>query len=303
MLRRAADVMEFRMEEKNIRFSMKLSEDLPAFIVSDDQRLAQVLTNLLSNAVKFTPEGGSITLSARLVASPADEDAVTLEFGVTDTGIGISPENQARLFRSFEQADGTISRKYGGTGLGLAISKRIVEILGGRIWLESEEGKGSSFIFRVEVLRGTDKNGGSGAPDAAQETSGDLRGRFKDKHILLAEDIEINREIVISLLEETGVAIDSADNGSKAVEAFKSAPYKYDIIFMDIHMPEMDGYEAAQSIRALDVPRAKDIPIVAMTANVFREDIERCLAAGMNDHLGKPVDLDEIIEKLFKYIA
>ncbi|MDR1649585.1 MAG: response regulator [Synergistaceae bacterium] len=431
MLRRVTDVIEFRMEEKNIRFLVELAENLPAFAVSDDQRLAQVLTNLLSNAVKFTPAGGTITLSANLSESTVDEETVTLEFSVADTGIGISPENQAKLFRSFEQANGTISRKYGGTGLGLAISKRIVELLGGTIWLESEEGKGSRFTFRIEVLRGrgedsrlnfpdtlgaslkllvaddspvvfeyfsniadklnlrcdsassgeeacrilekddglrtvvfvswsiSDMNGielarkmkelrgenvvvimmisvfewndieadakaagvagfvskplfpsaiidclseYAGTEKAAKEVPGDLKECFKGKHILLAEDIEINREIVISLLEETGVVVDGAENGLKAVEAFKAAPLKYDVILMDIHMPEMDGYEATACIRALDVPRAKEIPIVAMTANVFREDIERCLAAGMNDHLGKPVDFDEIVAKLFKYI-
>ncbi|MDR2175940.1 MAG: response regulator [Synergistaceae bacterium] len=312
MLRRVTDVVGFRMEEKKLRFSVNLSEDLPAFIVSDDQHLAQVLANLLSNAVKFTPEGGSITLSARPSAPSPDEDAesLTLEFAVADTGIGISPENQAKLFQSFEQADGGISRKYGGTGLGLAISKRIVELLGGKIWVESEEGKGSSFIFRVEVLRGENRESCGGlspgadiSPNPPEAGAADLKDRFKGRNILLAEDIEINREIVVSLLEETGVVIDGAENGRKALEAFRDNPWKYDMIFMDIHMPEMDGYEATRGIRALDVPRAKDIPIVAMTANVFREDIERCLAAGMNDHLGKPVDFGEIVGKLFKYIS
>jgi signal transduction histidine kinase/ActR/RegA family two-component response regulator len=303
MLRRVADVIEFRMEEKHIRFLVNLSENLPAFIVSDDQRLAQVLTNLLSNAVKFTPEGGTITLSASLSEPCADEETMTLEFSVADTGIGISPENQAKLFHSFEQADGSISRKYGGTGLGLAISKRIVELLGGTIWLESEEGKGSNFIFRIEALRGKEEGSGPNFTEkVAQEAHGDLKDCFKGKHVLLVEDIEINREIVISFLEETGIVIDGVEDGRKAVEAFKAAPLKYDVIFMDVQMPEMDGYEATSCIRALDAPRAKDVPIVAMTANVFREDIEQCLAVGMNDHLGKPVDFDEIVEKLFKYI-
>jgi CheY-like chemotaxis protein len=143
---------------------------------------------------------------------------------------------------------------------------------------------------------------GTAANDGAEKPLRNLQGCFNGKHILLVEDIELNREIVISLLEETGIAIDSAENGRKAVDAFSAAPEKYDMIFMDIHMPEMDGYQATQTIRALDIPRAKDVPIVAMTANVFREDIERCLAAGMNDHLGKPVDFDEIVGKLFKYI-
>jgi PAS domain S-box-containing protein len=297
----ATNVVGFRMDEKKIGFRLDLANELPAFIVSDEQRLTQVLANLLSNAVKFTPENGSIALSARLIED--NGDICTLEFDVTDTGIGISEESLPKLFNSFEQADSGISRKYGGTGLGLAISKRIVELLGGKIWVKSEEGQGSSFTFQIVAMHGVgkekeekaEKPENTGAP-------GSHSGCFKDFQVLLAEDVDINREILCGLLEDTGVAIDIAQNGLEAVKAFEKDPEKYSLILMDIHMPEMDGYQATRAIRGLSVPRAKEVPIVAMTANVFREDVERCLDAGMNDHLGKPIDMEDVMAKLFKYL-
>ncbi|MDR2355102.1 MAG: response regulator [Clostridiales Family XIII bacterium] len=301
LLRRVIDVVGFRIEEKRIAFSLSIEENVPAFIVSDEQRLAQVIANFLSNAVKFTPEEGEVSLSARL----ADEDAAgncRLEFTVADNGIGISKENQAKLFHSFEQADGSISRKYGGTGLGLAISKRIIEILDGGVRVESEEGKGARFIFHIAAKRGT-----RGAPAEAEESgAGAFAGRaaaFAGRRILVAEDIEINREIVAALLVDTGIEIDMAENGVEAVRTFAADPARYDLIFMDIHMPEMDGFQAARAIRALDAPQAATVPIVAMTANVFREDIEFCLAAGMNAHIGKPLDLEALLDKLHMYLG
>jgi PAS domain S-box-containing protein len=435
MLRRVSDVVGFRVDEKNIEFNVRIEEGVPVSVVSDDQRLAQVLTNFLSNAVKFTPEKGAVSLTVRLIYEDKEGNC-RLEFTVADTGIGISKENQAKLFNSFEQADGGISRKYGGTGLGLAISKRIVEMMSGEIRIESEEGRGSSFIFNITVKRGTQtarrlimpgdmkkdfrilavddsrdvleyfknltsrlgiycdlaesgrdacrlmEKGGDGyyamifvdwrmpgmngveltrcikervgrkpvvimisatewsdiegmakaagvdgfipkplfpssVVDCISEyagveeyieydaNSGESEGEkaiFEGRCILIAEDIEINREIVIALLSDTGIDIDTVDNGVKAVAAFANDPGKYDLIFMDIHMPEMDGFQAAREIRALDVPRAAEIPIVAMTANVFREDIERCLDAGMNAHVGKPIDINDILDKLHTYL-
>jgi PAS domain S-box-containing protein len=429
MLQKVANVIHFRMDEKGQDFIVHIDKDIPHALIGDDQRLTQVITNLLSNAVKFTPSGGSVRLDTHLLKE--ENGICTIQIEVTDTGIGISEEQQSRLFTSFEQAENSTSRKYGGTGLGLAISKRIVEMMGGRIWIKSELHKGASFIFTIQAERGVEeersflKSGANwknirvlavddapevreyfaeiaqglgvayhvaasgeeacaliernGAYDiyfvdwnmpgmngielsrrimeydenkpvvimvssvewsmveeeaksagvkkfllkplfpssiadcindclgvgnllSAEQASFEDSDNFSDYQILLAEDVEINREIVLSLLEPTSLTIDCAENGMKALQMFSAAPDKYDMIFMDVQMPEMDGYEATRRIRALDTPRSKKIPIVAMTANVFREDIEKCLEAGMNDHVGKPLDFDEVLVKLRKYL-
>ncbi|MDR0562660.1 MAG: response regulator [Spirochaetaceae bacterium] len=290
MIRRAVEVIDFRLEEKKQRLSVEIDGAIPGILVSDEQRLAQVLANLLSNAVKFTPEGGLIAITARKLEEI--RGLCALEIRVADTGIGISLEQQKKLFQSFEQADGGISRKYGGTGLGLAISKAIVEMMNGTIRIESEVGKGSAFIFTIQAERS-----GSSAETAPPEPE-NLNRMFSGRRILLAEDIEINREIVISILEPTGIAIDEAENGRIAYERFSQAPESYDLILMDIHMPEMDGYESTRRIRAVNHPKAKSIPIIAMTANVFREDLERCKTAGMTGHLGKPLNVEELLTAL-----
>jgi CheY-like chemotaxis protein len=425
------NVINFRVDERRQYFSVYLDSNIPRIIEGDDQRLAQVVTNLLSNSVKFTPEGGTIRLNALLAG---EEDGVcTIKIEVVDSGIGISPEQRSRLFSSFEQADNGISRRFGGTGLGLAISKRIVEMMGGEIWIESELGSGSTFTFTVqarrvdgesasplrpgvnwgnirvmavddmrEILeyfseimrdlgiycdvassaaealelirsngpydiyfvdwkmpevdgielsrmiksRGSenvvimissaewsaieeeaklagvnkflpkplftasvaeaingclDASGANSLPEQKEESPLENE-RFDGRRVILAEDIEVNREIVMAFLEPTNLAIDCAENGDEALRLFRASPDAYDLIFMDVQMPEMDGYEATKRIRALDAPEAKRIPIIAMTANVFREDIDRCLAAGMNDHLGKPLDIAEVIVKLHKYL-
>jgi CheY-like chemotaxis protein len=405
--------------------------------------LAQVITNLLGNAVKFTPEQGSVSLDTRLVGE--ENGLCTIQIEVTDTGIGISPEQQGRLFHSFQQAESSTSRKFGGTGLGLAISKQIVEMMNGAIWIESSPGKGSKFAFTVQVGRGTEEKrsllasgvnwsnirilavdddpdlrdyfleiirqlgvsgdaaaGGEEAlalikqngsydmyfvdwkmpgmdgieltakikevgkdnsivimisaanlsvfedkakqagvnkflskplfPSAIANLINECLGAktliesesvkpaetddFKAYRILLAEDVEINREIVSSLLEPTGLAIDNAENGKEALRIYSEAPEKYDMIFMDVQMPEMDGYEATRGIRALEEERRsssklpefskerpKGIPIIAMTANVFKEDVEKCLKAGMDDHIGKPISLDDVLVKLRQYLT
>ncbi|MDR1490899.1 MAG: response regulator [Desulfovibrio sp.] len=299
LLRQVETVIAFKIEEKQQRFTVEVDRDVPRALVADRQRLAQVITNLLSNANKFTPKGGDIALWIRRL--PDDGNLCVLRFEVQDSGIGISQEQQPKLFQSFEQADGSISRKYGGTGLGLAISKRIVEMMGGKISIESEPGRGSTFIFTARVREGV------AAPDAEHgENLFDPnagQGRiFAGNRLLLAEDVEINREILITLLENTGVQIDIAENGREACDMFAAAQEKYDMIFMDIHMPEMDGYEATRCIRGMNLPRAGTIPIVAMTANVFREDIEKCRACGMDDHVGKPLEKGEVLAKMRIYM-
>jgi signal transduction histidine kinase/CheY-like chemotaxis protein len=427
LLQKSADVINFRVEDKRQDFKVFIDKNVPRNLIGDDQRLMQVVTNLLSNAVKFTPEEGSIHLDAKLLKDDGAMCRILVK--VTETGIGISEEQQALLFNSFQQAESSTSRKFGGTGLGLAISKRIVELMGGKIWVESEPGKGSSFFFTLHVRHGHKeehtpistergavrilavdgarsvreylrditqsmgavcdiaasaveavafiersdpydicfvdrkiRDASKGAflraikahgteirviemissadrtvfedeerlagvdkflskpifpfavADCVHECLGDSEGRrrarekdvraesFSGRRILLAEDVEINREIVLALLEPTGLDVDCAENGLAALEIFAASPDAYDMIFMDVQMPEMDGYEATRRIRGLGTERAMSVPIIAMTANVFREDVEKCLEAGMNGHLGKPIDLDEVLVTLREHL-
>jgi len=341
MIQKVVYLFEFRFEEKKQNLIVNLEPNLPERINTDDQRLTQVLTNLLGNANKFTPDGGDVTLSVRRLNDDNENNTCILEFVVSDTGIGIPKEQQSKLFDSFVQVDSGISRKFGGTGLGLAISKKIVELMNGEIRIESEENKGSSFIFTIragivnsqtQALENSDSaEGMSGAVNADAGTD---EPNFKGKRILLAEDVEINREIVITVLEPLGLEIVEAEDGQKAYDLFIADPEAYDLIFMDIHMPGIDGYEAARLIRAFEAERNKNlpnsstsftegenksmefpketpkqlsghpkgVPIIAMTANVFREDVERCLAAGMNDHVGKPLDFNVVSSKLKAYL-
>ena len=297
MITQVTTVMNFKLEEGRQNFSVRINENVPKFIIADKQRLAQVITNLLSNANKFTPEGGNIRLSVYQIEDAGSRCKLQVE--VEDDGIGISMEQQARLFRSFEQADNSISRKYGGTGLGLAISKKIIDLMDGEIWIESEPGKGSKFIFTINVGVGASENEKEDTGLTDTEFAMDL---FAGKHILAADDVEINREILIALLDGTGVTIDSVENGREACDKFAANPEIYDLILMDLHMPEMDGYEATRIIRTMKLAKARTIPIIAMTANVFREDIEKCMLAGMNDHVGKPLDINTIIAKMKHYL-
>jgi signal transduction histidine kinase/ActR/RegA family two-component response regulator len=291
LLSETVNIVEFKAEEKEHTLSVGYDDALPAAVYADKQRLTQVLANLLSNAIKFTPQKGRIELFVKCLSKNTDE--AQIYFAVRDNGIGITEEQQAKLFRSFSQADNTTSRTYGGTGLGLAISQNIVSLMGGEIKVRSSLGKGSEFSFVVTLPLG--KIPEQNDEDVIAEMP-DLRG----KYVLLAEDNEINREIVEASLEATGVSIDIAENGNEAVSLFKRNPYKYDIIFMDIVMPEKDGFAAAREIRAMK--NGEKIPIVAMTANVFKEDIESCLKAGMNDHIGKPIDFNNMFEKIKQYI-
>ena len=433
MLINITNMIDFRMNEKNLNFTVNLDSAIGHRIISDEQRLSQVIVNLLSNAAKFTPEYGIIVLDISSVEM--DEKDIRLKFAVKDTGMGIAPEEQGKLFGSFEQADGSISRKFGGTGLGLAISKRIVELMGGEIGIESELGCGTTVSFDVLAEKGTPKelrnvsqkinrenlrilavddspvareyfihlmanlglrcdvaeSGGEAlemiyaaaksgepynfffldwmmpemdgielatmirermTPDAViimisaarwtdiehQATAAGVSGfiskplfpsalidcinyamgaatdeekrrhaeqnnlDFSKCNLLLVEDVAVNREIVTVLLEATGIHIDVAENGIEAVEKFEANCEKYNLIFMDVHMPVMDGYEATERIRTSNCRTAGTIPIVAMTANAFKEDIERCLACGMNDHVSKPIDIDAMHSKMKKWL-
>jgi signal transduction histidine kinase/AmiR/NasT family two-component response regulator len=315
MFQQAANLIKAPMEKKHQNLTVNLSSDIPAIVMGDQQRLAQVITNLLSNAVKFTPEKGEIRCG--IIQAGETDETVTIQVDVSDTGIGISEEQQSQLFNSFQQADSGISRRFGGTGLGLAISKRIVEMMKGTIRIKSKPGEGSTFSFTVELKKTESRENAGAKADAEMTIEPDC---FQGHSILLAEDVEINREIVLALLEPTGLTIDCAGNGGEAVQLFCKNPGKYEMIFMDIHMPEVDGYEATRRIRVLEAESLtendpgvakhspqlrespKKIPIIAMTANVFRQDIENCLAAGMNDHIGKPLDFKKKKKKLKKYL-
>ena len=310
MLQKVITVISFRAEEKQQHLSVNIDSSVPKFIVGDDQYLAQVITNLLSNAVKFTPENGKIELLVSRAScnevSRAGESGneYELRFEVADNGIGIAVERQKKLFDVFEQAENGTTRKFGGTGLGLAISKRIVELMGGRIWVESELGKGARFIFTIKVQRSKKTNYTNTIETNGNhaENSEVINYRFPGKRMLIAEDIEINREILISLLEDTGLIIDIAENGEKALNMVTADTDKYDIIFMDVQMPIMDGLEATRRIRALPVRERGRLPIIAITANAYKDDIKSCLKAGMDDHLSKPLDIEKIFEILRKYL-
>ena len=283
------------IDEKQLRFSINTDSNVPSFFFGDGSRLMQVLVNLLSNAIKFSREGGEISLDVSF--SGEEQGICELYFAVTDTGTGISPEHQEQIFAPFNQADNSMARKHGGTGLGLVISKHIVEKMGGSMGVVSAPGKGSRFFFTVKMLRDEKKSMPVSEDEAAENID-----RLAGKKLLLAEDVEINREVFIAMLENTGVMIDTAENGKEALEMVMAAPDKYDLIFMDMQMPEMNGLEATRRIRALDAPRCKTLPIIALTANTFQNNIDDCRAAGMNTHIGKPFDINIVLEKMLEYI-
>ncbi len=288
-------VMGIKLDEKSQNLSVIYEGEFNNIFIGDETRISQVITNLLSNSIKFTPEQGNIQIRIEEVED-IDNNSI-LKISISDNGIGISEEQRERIFHSFEQADGSTSRRFGGTGLGLAICKRIVEMMDGEIWVESELDKGATFIFTIQL-----KKGKLISEKEIMEANTERNATLFSKDILLVEDVDINREIVITLLMELGMKADIAINGRQAVEIFKENPEKYDLILMDIQMPEMDGYEATRCIRALPYEYASKIGIVAMTANVFKEDIEKCLEAGMNEHISKPINLHDMQEKMIKYI-
>ena len=288
MIRVSLDSVRIDIIEKRQTLLTNIEPSIPEILVGDGKRLGQVIGNLLSNACKFTQEQGSICLNALVFG--IDDDTAVIQIEVADNGIGISKEQQENLFTPFEQADGGINRKFEGVGLGLSISRHIVEMMDGQIWVESEPGKGSKFVVRVKLriqASGTKENGSVS---------------FSGKTILLVDDNEINREIIIAILEDTKIQIECAVSGRNALEIFSSAPDRFDMILMDINMPEMDGVEATRRIRTLESKNSAAVPIIAMTANVLSGEVEKYLSAGMNDHVGKPVDFDNLLRVLKKYL-
>jgi signal transduction histidine kinase len=301
MIAKVINTMSLRVRERKQVLNVEVDPEIPRILIGDEQLLSQVFVNLLSNAVKFSFDGGIINL--RVSECEARKDACVIRVDVEDGGIGISAEHQARLFASFSQAESGHARKFGGTGLGLSISKQIVELMEGEIRVSSELGQGSHFSFTATLQKAPESAGAGVALSSAgsQEVVGGLPDLSRYR-LLMAEDIEINREIVFALLEPTGVTIESVENGREALERMSSGPADIDLILMDMRMPEMDGLAATREIRTLESSQASTIPIIAMTANVFREDVEQCLDAGMNDHVGKPLNLEELLEKLQHYL-
>ena len=264
-------------------------------IMADDLHLRQVFINILGNAVKFTRDGGSILFRSDEISH--DSDTVTLRFSISDTGIGMNPEFVTRIFDAFTQEEGRERSQYKGTGLGMAITKQLTELMGGTIEVESEIGKGSTFIVTITFQR--DKTDHS---DNRTKTIADAN--IEGVKILLVEDNDLNIEIATELLSANGAKVDTAIDGEAAVEKFSAAPEgTYDVILMDIMMPKMNGLEATRTIRQLQHPDAPTIPIIAMTANAFDDDIKATQEAGMNAHLSKPINIQEVIKTIANFTA
>lgn len=262
-------------------------------VAGDELRLSQVLVNLVSNALKFTPTGGQVSLTGRQTAI-TDQD-VTLEFVIADTGIGISPESQVRIFQPFEQE--VTGQQYGGTGLGLAISNNFVNMMGGEISLQSKPGQGSQFTVRLTLPLATHETELHMAA-SSQEGSGDTAD-LTGTRVLLAEDNDINAEIATVILETNGAQVDRARDGQEVTaELMKAPPGTYSMILMDIQMPMMNGLEATQKIRASHHPDGRTIPIIGLSANAFSQDIEKALESGMNSYLSKPISVDKLLSAI-----
>ena len=291
------NIIQPQAAAKNQQFRVTLREILSENVRCDGVRLNQVLLNLLGNSVKFTPEQGAVELTVYQEALPEDASRVRTHFLVRDTGIGMSKEYQQVIFESFSREDNTRVRKTEGSGLGMAITKYIVDAMGGTISVHSEQGRGSEFHVAFDLERAAAP--AAQAADGGERTGGvDLKG----KRILLAEDNELNWEVARELLSILELELDWAENGEICAEKFRKSPVGYyDAILMDVRMPVMDGYEATAAIRGLERADAA-VPIIAMTADAFSEDIQRCLACGMNDHLAKPIDIETVARNLKKHL-
>ncbi|NTV94620.1 MAG: response regulator [Thiobacillus sp.] len=290
------NIFSHKAKEKGLNLLVKMPAGLPTrTLVGDPLRLGQILINLYGNAIKFTHQG-SITLRADIVEERGD--SLLMRFEVTDTGIGVSAEDHKRLFTAFEQADSSMTRKYGGSGLGLAICKRLVHLMGGEIGLQSKPDQGSTFWFTVWLGKAASVQEPLPEPPAGETAESRLQRRFPGARILLAEDDPINQAVAREILAQAGLDVDLADDGDQALERARLAPY--DLILMDMQMPGLNGMEATQAIRAGSTNTAT--PILAMTANAFDEDRRACLDAGMNEHIAKPIDPDALYTALLTWL-
>ena len=283
-------------ENRDLNFYVSREELKNPYVMADELRIREVLLNIISNAVKFTKDGGTISFAAE--NGPGnDEHHMIVRYRISDTGIGMSEEFQTRIFDEFSQENGGARTSYKGTGLGMAIAKQYVNLMGGKIEVSSRQGIGSTFTVEIPLLI---------AEQVLTEKEENLRKDMdlQGLHVLLAEDNDLNAEIAVVLLEEKGMVVTRTVDGKSALTQFcNTAPGTFDLILMDIMMPEMNGYESTKAIRNLpDRPDGKKIPIIAMTANAFAEDVQAALNAGMNDHVAKPVDMEILISVITKYI-
>jgi PAS domain S-box-containing protein len=290
LVERVVDLLEIRASEKSILIHTHLDSKIPEAVVSDHLRIGQVLINLLGNATKFTPEGGAIGVSVEV--SELNNDQVVLKFGVSDSGIGISEEKRQAIFEEFSQADYSTSRKYGGTGLGLAISRRLVEMMGGEIWVESKVDTGSAFYFTIKAAVSS-----CSQADVASRTSSNMEplAPCPPLTILLAEDNPVNQKLAKKVLEKRGHLVTLASNGVEALKFLDESRARFDVILMDCQMPHLNGFETTQAIREREFVTGQRHPIVAMTANAMTGDRERCIEAGMDDYISKPFVSRELI--------
>ncbi len=286
-------IMNFKVEEKGLLLKMDMKEGIADKVIGDPTRLHQILLNLTGNAIKFT-EKGMVTI--QLKTEEFDDGKMMANFCVSDTGVGIGKDHLEKIFETFEQAYSDTMRKFGGTGLGLSISKKLVEIQGGKIWAESKKGKGSQFYFTIPFKVDTQQE--STIPEEQTSNDENIAAQLKGIKVLLVEDNQFNAIVAQEELEDAieEVEVEIAENGVIAIE--KVAHGDYDIILMDVQMPVMNGYEATHAIRNLSNGKA-NTPIIAMTANVMKEEIERCYEAGMDDFIGKPFDTEELLKKIY----
>ena len=287
--------MQVRARQKSLRLRAAVDPAIPLRLLGDPHRLTQVLVNLVGNALKFT-ERGFVVVSADLI----EQKGTTAEvlFAVRDTGIGIAPEHQKRIFEQFVQADGSTTRRFGGTGLGLSICSRIVRLMGGELWVESEPGKGSSFRFRVPLS--TPPREQASVPVMSTTHAARREPFGRKRTILLAEDNAVNQEVAVTMLQSLGFQVLVADDGRKAVDAAETRP-DIVLVLMDVQMPGMGGFEATAELRAREHAGAPRVPILAMTAHAMEGDRARCLAAGMDDYVSKPIRLATLVEVLQRW--
>jgi signal transduction histidine kinase/CheY-like chemotaxis protein/HPt (histidine-containing phosphotransfer) domain-containing protein len=300
VIERAKDVVEQRVKAKGLTLGETIAPGVPYYLMGDPNRLRQIIINLLGNSIKFTERG---SLHVTVEQDPEDARPGCLRFGVSDTGIGIPPEKLSAVFESFTQADSSTTRKYGGTGLGLTISKQLAELMGGKIWVESTVGVGSTFFFTVKLRvhadqseRGAVHHGSGSAASTIAEPQLPPQGL----RILMADDSEDNRFLIVSYLKGTGAAIDIAEDGEVAVRLFRSKPY--DVVLMDAEMPVMDGFTATKNIREYEKNTgAAPTPVLALTAHAFADAAEKAFAAGFTELLTKPIRRTVLLEALSKY--